>query len=291
MASSDPTLSPLMAFAANIWFFGLSFAVCFMTETYFEFAVAFGVHYFVFLGYALPFKSEKFYDFTGMVTFISVTISSFLYRGVSLANIRSVVLSVMVLCWTLRLGLFLFWRILQHQGKDSRFDALRNGFWVFLMVWTMSSQWVYFCVMPVVLVNKNHHVEGVTISDMMGWTMFVFGWAIEVISDRQKTQFKADPKNEGKFVRSGLWSVSRHPNYFGNIMLFLGIAISASSEINFGVDWFVFVSPFWTIMLLVFMSGIPPAERTFAKKYRNAPGYREYKLNTPILIPFCVCWK
>ena len=123
--NAEKPMSATVGLLGNIWFLVLSALACFATQTYIEFVVAFGIHYLVFLAYALPFRSEKLYDQTGMISFISVTIASFVYHGQSVTDIRSLVLSLMLLLWTLRLGLFLFWRILQHSGSDSRFDTLR----------------------------------------------------------------------------------------------------------------------------------------------------------------------
>lgn len=284
-------LSPIAAAIGNVWFFGLSIGVCIVTELYYEFIIAFGIHYLVFFCYALPFQSEKFYDFTGMIAFISVDIFSFFYRKQSFKNTRNVILFFCVLFWTLRLGLFLFWRILQHGGIDSRFNKFKGRFFNFLMLWTMSGQWVFFCMIPVFIVNKNGYDDNLYATDIVGYTLFIIGWIIEIVSDVQKTMFKADVKNKGKFINTGLWKLSRHPNYFGDIMLWLGIAIVCVSVVEKGTDWLLFVSPFWTFCLLTFMSGIPASEAAFKSKYKDVEGFKEYLDNTPILIPFCFCWK
>lgn len=288
---NEGTLSPLIAMLSNIWFFGLCLAVCILTETYYEFLIAFGIHYVVFLCHAFPLQSEKFYDFTGMITFIAVDVFSYCYRQQSVHHVRNTLLSLMVLCWTLRLGLFLFWRILQHNGSDSRFDSFRGVFWNFLMVWTMSAQWVYFCTLPLIIVNKVGSDSNLYLFDGIGWTLFAVGWVIEIVADAQKTRFKADASNKGKFIRTGLWKLSRHPNYFGEILLWLGIATSACSVVQRKFDYLVLLSPFWTFMLLVFMSGIPPSEKTFKRKYKDVDGFQEYMRSTPVLVPFCFCWR
>jgi len=253
-----------------------------------------------FLCFAWPFHTEKYYDFTGMITFLSCDIFSILYNQVpwNTNYIRNIVLFFMVMFWTLRLGSFLFKRITDkaHGGRDKRFDNLRNNFARFLIAWCLQATWAYFCCMPLFIVNQidngdvQRAADNVTPFDIIGWILWAFGWGIEILADRQKSAFKNNPENKGKFCNVGLWSLSRHPNYFGEITLWFGIFISSAS-IARNAGWLVVLSPVWTIFLLVFSSGIPMAERTSMKKYGDQEAYREYVKNVSVLIPLPCCWK
>lgn len=176
-----------------------------------------------------------------------------------------------------------------------RFDVYRNTFLPFLMLWIISAQWVYFCMIPVFIVNQNIssslNTNAVKVTDVIGWLLFIVGWAVEIMSDYQKTQFKKKESNAGLFIMDGIWKYSRHPNYFGEILLWFGIAICASSVMNVkSSDWLLFLSPFWTCILLLFVSGIPASENAANMKYGHLESYREYKRVTPILVPFCCCY-
>jgi steroid 5-alpha reductase family enzyme len=278
-----------------IVFLGLSYAVATALRAWIACSIAFGVQYIVFLLVAWPQRSEKFYDFTGMCTFILVVIYSYIIdAGVvrdHFSRVRSIVLSLMVLCWTLRLGTFLFARIRGDGGEDRRFDPIRNHFGRFLMSWTLQGVWVFFCTLPLIYVNsRNKSENGITPLDIVGWALWVLGFGCEAIADRQKTEFKEKPENRGKFINVGLWAFSRHPNYFGEIVLWLGVSLSALSVAE---DWgyLVLLSPLWTATLLIGISGIPLTEKRADDTYGNDPAYLQYKASTPVLVPFCMCWK
>jgi len=276
--------------------FGLSVGVMIATELYIEFGISFGVNYLVFFLYAWPQHTEYLYDFTGMMTFISVTLYSFFGSGArngheQWTNARNIILSAMVLIWTLRLGSFLFQRIRGEGGSDGRFDPVRNCFPRFFMMWTLQGVWVYWVTLPMTYANGKAYGDSKLIaSDYIGWFLWVFGFAFEALGDYQKTEFKEDPKNRGKFINVGLWKYTRHPNYFGEIVLWCGLTISA---LGIAKDWgfLMFLCPVWTATLLCVLSGIPPTEKRADSKFGGKPDYEEYKRNTPVLIPFCICWR
>jgi len=289
-----------VTWAITIFFTALCIGISFANKTYYEYAVSLGVNLASFLLIAWPLHTEKYYDFTGMIAFLSCDLFSILYNQVpwNVDHIRNLVMFSMIALWTLRLGFFLLNRIIgSHGGKDKRFDPLRNNFSRFTVAWILQATWVYFCCMPVFVVNSidnssivKSDVSNVTALDIVGWCLWAFGWAIEIIADRQKTVFKNDPNNRGKFCNVGLWSLSRHPNYFGEIVLWIGIFISSASVAR-NAGWLAVLSPVWTIFLLVFGSGIPMGEATAMKKYGDTPGYKEYVETVSVLIPLPCCWK
>merc|ERR1719203_1428612 len=284
----------------SVVFTGLCFGVSVANETYYECAVSFGVNFASFLLYAWPFHTEKFYDFTGMIAFLACDLFSILYNQVpwNVDHIRNLAMFFMIMLWTLRLGTFLFRRIsAKHGGKDKRFDPLRDNFGPFSVLWAVQGMWVYFCCMPMFVINSINNdsvyrsdVDNITVLDIVGWSVWAFGWGIEILADRQKTVFKNDPNNRGKFCNAGLWALSRHPNYFGEIVLWIGIFISSASVAQ-NAGWLAVLSPVWTIVLLVFGSGIPMSEAAALKKYGETPGYKEYLETVSVLIPLPCCCK
>eukprot|EP01083_Nonionella_stella_P141284 435010_1 len=296
---SDDKGNPSVQWLISLLTIGVNIAVAFATNTYFECGMSLGINLISFVCIAWPLHTEKYYDFTGMITFLSCDIFSMLYRQVPWTTdyIRNIVLFFMVMVWTLRLGLFLFMRILGEKGGDKRFENMRNNFPRFLVAWCLQATWAYFCCMPLFITNQIDNEDlyratqnNYTVLDIIGWALWAIGWGIEIIADRQKSVFKKDATNRGKFCNVGLWAYSRHPNYFGEITLWIGIFISAAS-VAYGRGWLIVLSPVWTIILLVFASGIPLAERTSLKKYGQQEEYQQYIKDVSVLIPLPCCWK
>jgi len=119
---------------------------------------------------------------------------------------------------------------------------------------------------------------------LIGLLVWVFGFAMEVVADYQKSRFNADPKNKGKFIQTGLWSRSRHPNYFGEIVLWIGVMIIALPVLQ-GWQWVALISPVFVTLLLTRVSGIPLLEKKADQKWGGQADYEAYKRQTPGLIP------
>ena len=119
---------------------------------------------------------------------------------------------------------------------------------------------------------------------VIGSLIWLLGFVIEVVSDKQKTNFKNNPSNEGRFIQEGLWSWSRHPNYFGEIVLWIGIAIIAYPVIE-GWQYFALLSPIFVIFLLTKVSGINLLERQGMKRWGHEEEYLNYLKRTSSLIP------
>ena len=120
--------------------------------------------------------------------------------------------------------------------------------------------------------------------DALGLTLWVLGLSIEVIADHQKTQFRADPRNDGRFITTGLWSWSRHPNYFGEILLWTGLCLAASASLS-GGQWVSWASPALVTLLLTRVSGIPMLEERAEARWGDDPDYRAYVARTSVLVP------
>lgn len=226
-------------------------------------------------------QTEKFFDLTGSLTYISIV----LIAVFSSANLdgRSILLAALVILWALRLGSFLFGRI-QKAGKDDRFDELKPSFIRFLNVWTIQALWVTFTAAAALVAITSAHRKELDVFAILGALIWVLGFAIEVTADTQKSRFSANPQNKGQFIRTGLWSRSRHPNYFGEIVLWIGVAVIALPVLQ-GWQWVALISPIFVTLLLTRVSGIPLLEQKADKKWGGQAEYEEYKKRTPVLIP------
>jgi steroid 5-alpha reductase family enzyme len=227
------------------------------------------------------FQTEKFFDLTGSLTYISITIMALLVSPV--IDNRSLLLAGLVVIWAVRLGGFLFRRI-QKAGKDDRFDELKPSFFRFLNVWTIQGLWVTFTVAAALVAITSSSRKELDVFAIIGLLIWAFGFAIEVIADNQKSRFSANPDNKGKFIQTGLWSRSRHPNYFGEIMLWVGIAIIALPVLQ-GWQWVAMISPLFVTLLLTRVSGVPLLEKKADTKWGGQEEYESYKKRTPVLIP------
>ena len=230
------------------------------------------------------FQTEKFFDLTGSITYISVVTVAVCYSRYSVPlDVRSILLSAFVGIWAVRLGAFLFGRI-RKAGKDDRFDELKPSFIRFLNVWTIQGLWVTFTAAAALVAITSTTRKELDAFAIVGALVWMIGFAIEIIADAQKSKFNADPSNKGRFIQTGLWSRSRHPNYFGEIVLWIGIAIIAVPVLQ-GWQWVAMISPLFVTLLLTRVSGSPLLEQKADKKWGGQADYETYKKNTPILIP------
>ncbi len=242
--------------------------------------LAFLIQWLVFIP-AYWYQTEKFFDLTGSLTYISVTVLALLASPV--VDSRSMLLAGMVVIWAVRLGSFLFRRI-QKAGKDDRFDELKPSFFRFLNVWTIQGLWVTFTVAAALVAITTSNRKELDAFAIIGFLIWALGFAIEVVADNQKSRFSANPENKGKFIQTGLWSRSRHPNYFGEIMLWVGVAVIALPVLQ-GWQWAAMISPLFVTLLLTRVSGVPLLEKKADAKWGGQEEYEKYKKSTPVLIP------
>lgn len=243
-------------------------------------ALAFVINWIVFIP-AFLFQTEKFFDITGSLTYITVTLTAFLLAPVR--DARGVLLVGLVIIWAVRLGTFLFKRV-HKAGKDGRFDELKPNFLRFLSVWTLQGLWVTFTLAAALVAITTSVKKPVDIFAIIGFVVWLAGIAIETAADTQKSRWRANPGNKGKFINVGLWSKSRHPNYFGEILLWIGIAIIALPVLR-GWQFVALISPVFVTLLLTKISGIPLLEKRADEQWGGQEDYEDYKKNTPVLIP------
>ncbi len=244
-------------------------------------AWAFLLNWLVFI-HAYKNQTEKFFDLTGSITYITTILLAF-FLNPEARDARSVLMLGIVLAWAFRLGTFLFSRI-QRDGKDGRFDDIKPSFVRFFHVWTLQGLWVTFTVIAasMTLTSITHASLGVW--GLVGGLVWLFGFSIEVTADNQKTAFRKDPANKGRFINVGLWSRSRHPNYFGEITLWLGVMLIAVPVLQ-GWQWIALISPIFVTFLLTRVSGVPMLEKRSDEKWGGQEDYEAYKKNTPVLVP------
>ena len=226
-------------------------------------------------------QSERFYDLTGGLTYITVTTLAVLLAPE--LDGRSLLLLALVVIWASRLGSYLFRRI-RKAGKDERFDEIKPFFFRFLNAWTLQGLWVSLTLAAALAAITTTVRKDLGIVELIGLLVWAGGFVVEAAADRQKSRFRADPANRGRFISTGLWAWSRHPNYFGEIVLWVGVALIAVPVLR-GWQWVTLLSPVFVAFLLTRVSGVPPLEKRADEKWGGQDDYEAYKARTPVLAP------
>ena len=226
--------------------------------------------------------TESSIDLTGSLTYLTVIWFVYLSSNqVGEVNFQNLIVTVLISIWAIRLGSFLFSRI-HKDGEDKRFRSIKTSPSQFFMTWTLQGMWVSICSMCAITGISSS--EGLVLNPLfyLGFILFLIGFSIEVIADHQKTVFRAIKENKDKFISTGLWSKSQHPNYFGEILLWSSIAIMSFSSLS-GTQYLTMISPIFTYVLLVYISGVRMLDDMGNKKWGHLEEYKQYKQNTPVL--------
>jgi len=242
--------------------------------------LAFLIQWIVFI-HAYINKTEMYFDLTGSITYITVMIVAVVLSPEK--DLRSWLMLGLVSIWAFRLGTYLFQRI-KKEGEDRRFREIKQSFPRFLQTWTLQGLWVTFSLAAALVVVTSQKRVPFDVFLVIGFLVWIFGFAMEAIADRQKSLFRQDPEKQGKFIRTGLWSWSRHPNYFGEIVLWIGVMIVAL-PVLVGWQWVALISPVFITILLTRISGVPMLEKRADEKWGGQEDYEAYKANTSVLIP------
>jgi len=243
-------------------------------------ALAFVIQWLAFVP-AYLLQTEKFYDLTGSLTFVTVTAVA-----VALSpspDARSFVLLAMVVVWAARLGTYLSRRV-RRAGRDDRFDGIKASFGRFLTTWTLQGLWVTLTAGAALAAITTSHRDGLGALAAAGVAVWCFGFGLEAVADVQKSRFRADPRNRGAFISTGLWAWSRHPNYFGEIVLWVGVALVALPVLR-GWQLVTLVSPLFELLLITRVSGVPLLEKKADERWGGRADYEDYKARTPVLVP------
>jgi len=251
--------------------------------------VSVGIQLAVFLGHGLPNLSEKYYDLSGSATHLAVVLVS-VTRCPGGASSQQVLFALLSVVWMVRLGTFLYLRILRD-GRDPRFDEMKKVPLRFLGAWMLQALWVVLVQMPIILISS---VEDTTpawalVLNALLLLVWIGAFVIEAIADVQKYEFRQTKENKDTFITSGLWGLARHPNYFGEISMWCAAAAAASvaglATAN-GTLLFSWLSPLFTSVLLLKVSGVPMVVAAGEKKWGTDPAYRAYMANTSFLVPW-----
>tara|TARA_Y100001970_G_scaffold149548_1_gene183526 strand:+ start:851 stop:1705 length:855 start_codon:yes stop_codon:yes gene_type:complete len=244
------------------------------------FILTFLVQFIVFLP-SYSYQTEHYYDLTGGVTFISVILFSLYAKYITLGlDLRSTIIGLMIVIWALRLSSFLFLRV-KKVGEDVRFKEIKKSFSRFLLAFTLQGFWVFMCTFPALIVLTSSNFE-VDIFLILGSSLWLFGFLYEVIADKQKSNFNIN--NKGKFISSGLWSLSRHPNYFGEITLWTGITVISITVLS-GFQYLALLTPLFIFRLLNNISGVNLLEDIGNKRWGSEKDYQTYIKKTPKFFP------
>ena len=243
-------------------------------------SIGFILHWLIFIP-SYIYQTEHYFDLIGSISYISIVLFTFL--ALNNLDIRSILIGLLIMVWAVRLGSFLFVRV-KRDGKDNRFTVMKTKFWWFLFTWTLGGLWVFITMAAGLAAMTSVKVVPLGWYALIGIVLWLEGFIVEVVADHQKTRFRSKKENRDKFINEGIWSLSRHPNYYGEITLWFGIAF-----ISFPVlqcwQLLTLISPIFVYILLTIISGITMLERKADKKWGDDPEYQLYKETTSSLIP------
>ena len=243
-------------------------------------SIGFVLHWLVFIP-GFIYQTEHYFDLTGSISYIaSVTVAAVLHPNLDL---RGLIICVLIFIWAARLGSFLFIRV-KKAGQDRRFTEMKTRFWRYLLTWTLGGAWVFITTAAGLAAITSMTQRPLGIWIILGILLWTIGFSIEVIADRQKTRFRKDLENSENFITTGLWNYSRHPNYFGEIILWLGIAVIAFPTLV-GWQFLTLISPFFVTFLLIKISGVRLLEEGGQKRWGDDPAYQKYLATTSVLVP------
>jgi steroid 5-alpha reductase family enzyme len=234
----------------------------------------------VFFAVAAARRTDVVTDLSYSLTFAVLAVV-LLFTGA--AEPIQLVASLLVVVWAVRLGTYLFRRIMRMK-VDHRFDGMRDDPLRFARFGLLQAITVAVVMLPVTYLLDRDDPPGIGAWSIAGAAVWLVGLLVEAIADAQKSAFKAKAENRDRFVASGLWRYSRHPNYFGEMLVWWGLFLYTVPVLH-GAAFAVVAGPVFITLLLLFVSGIPPLERSAEEKYGNDPAYREYKRRTSILVP------
>ena len=243
-------------------------------------SIGFLLHWIVFVP-SFIFQTEHYFDLTGSISYIiTVTVAAVMHP---LLDLRGLIICILISIWAARLGSFLFMRV-KRAGKDRRFAEMKKRFWRYLLTFTLGGAWVFITMAAglAAITSMSQRPLGIWLA--IGMLLWLVGFTIEVIADQQKTKFRKNPDNAEEFITTGLWGYSRHPNYFGEIVLWLGIGIIALPTLV-GWQYMTLISPIFVIFLLVKISGVRLLEEGGQKRWGADPAYQQSIATTSMIIP------
>lgn len=227
-------------------------------------------------------KTDKLTDFSYSLSFVALSLWAF---SLSEHSFYSIILFSAILLWALRLGVYLIIRIIK-MSKDKRFDKMRENFWSFLGFWLLQAVSVWLVLLPSLNFFAHKTEQSFPLAFWLGLLVFLAGFLIEAVADGQKFVFYQNRVSTDQFLDAGLWGFSRHPNYFGEILLWFGIYLLTLSKSISLFSISLVISPLYIFILLRFVSGIPLLEKSASQKFLGNKKYQQYKNSTNLLVPW-----
>mmetsp|Transcript_11722 Transcript_11722/g.37175 ORF Transcript_11722/g.37175 Transcript_11722/m.37175 type:complete len:332 (-) Transcript_11722:661-1656(-) len=236
---------------------------------------------------SIIYQTEHYYDLTGSLTYLGVTILTLVLTLTKTQTATPQLSIAIAICiWAARLGSMLFKRV-RETGKDGRFDDIKVRPVEFFRVWLLQALWISFtagagwAALSGVRATSQAVEIGLVVGGMVVWLV---GFGSEAVADAQKKAFRRDSSNKGRFITTGLWSVSRHPNYAGEITLWLGIAIASVPYLR-GAQFVTLISPLFVFLLIRFVSGVPMLEEKGEERWGEEDAWQRYVREVPVLFP------
>ena len=235
----------------------------------------------VFFAFAAYFETDKVTDLSYGLSFVAI--AAILLIANKTYYLWQILLVLMVAIWGIRLAGFLFIRVLKLK-KDYRFDGIRENAARFGRFWLLQAISIWLIMLPGVAALGSNTNLSLNFAMYLGLAIWTVGFIIEAIADYQKYHYKNLKDKPSEWVSTGLWQYSRHPNYFGEMLIWWGIFIFILPILNNQL-WLTAISPIYITLLLLFVTGIPPLEKKYDERYTGNKDYLSYKEKTSLLIP------
>ncbi|MBM01738.1 MAG: hypothetical protein CL762_05075 [Chloroflexi bacterium] len=233
----------------------------------------------IFYFHSLIFKTDLLFDFIGSLTFITLVTIGFVFMVNP--DFNKIFISFLLFLWASRLGIFLLFRRIKAK-KDVRLQSfLRPPSRLFLL-WNIQGIWIIFSSLPLIVVLSSKLEHDFGLLEWGGFSIWLIGFLVEVIADNQKRNFKII--NSSSFINSGLWAYSRHPNYLGEILIWLGITVMSFKYLS-GFGYIALITPLFVFVLLRYISGVPQLESIANDRWGGDDRYTEYKNKVGLLFP------
>ncbi|HXE09900.1 MAG TPA: DUF1295 domain-containing protein [Verrucomicrobiae bacterium] len=229
---------------------------------------------------AFKLQSDKLTDISYALSFLALDVIALLYAG-HLAAFNWL-LFLLVGLWAVRIGGFLLYRVL-IVGKDRRFDGMRESFTRFGKFWLAQAVTAWVLMLPVTIAQYRGGRLGV--AAYIGLILWAVGLIIEALADYQKFAFKRNASNKGEWIKQGVWRYSRHPNYFGEILVWTSIYVYTFTVLQGMEKVLGLASPLLITLVLLFVSGVPLLEKSADARWGKLKAYQEYKQRTRLLVP------
>ncbi len=250
---------------------------------------------YIFFIIAFCLKSDHFTDITYAASFSVISIMLLIWQ--QNFSVYQILIFILINLWAIRLGSYLLTRIFKIK-KDTRFDNMRNHFFKFFGFWNLQALSIFIIGLPgfFALTVDSKFLSAIQ-NQYVAFFVFIALAALmfETIADIQKYVFYNNRKSKDEFITKGLWKISRHPNYFGEIVFWTSICVIYlfGFIINNQIDktseflqLLFLLSPTFLILVLNFLSGVPMLEKKSYKNLKDNLAYMEYINKTSCVIPF-----